>query len=234
MTRLVDDIVILAVTNRDIRSMVFHLHMSPPIWWVRVFLYIVAVLGDTPVGHGSRRRGSIPRVTTNGHCGNVKGGMSEWEGASLLRRGKMATEWASQFYGSTHWKKCRSGFISYKRGLCERCLAKGIVKPGRHVHHKIRLTAANITNPDVTLNWNNLELLCEECHEEEHSLSHTHQGQGGGGRRYSVGADGKIETNKESDRLKGIKKENSYDEDKNKYFHHLYKKNVSENEDDEE
>lgn len=175
--------------------------------------------------------GSCVFVYKQDTSGNVKGGMSEWEGASLLRRGKMATEWASQFYGSTHWKKCRSGFISYKRGLCERCLAKGIVKPGRHVHHKIRLTAANITNPDVTLNWNNLELLCEECHEEEHSASHTHQSHG---RRYSVGADGKIETNKESDRLMGAKKENSFDEQRNKEFQHLFRKNNSDSESDEE
>lgn len=133
-----------------------------------MFLYIVAVLGDTPVSHGSRRRGSIPRVTTNGHCGNVKGGMSEWEGASLLRRGKMATEWAQQFYSSTHWQKCRDGFIAYKRGLCERCLAKGIIKAGRDVHHKIHLTPQNITDPAIALSWDNLELLCKECHEEEH------------------------------------------------------------------
>lgn len=121
------------------------MHMSPPIWWVRVFF---AYKQDT--------------------SGNVKGGMSEWEGASLLRRGKMATEWAQQFYSSTHWQKCRDGFIAYKRGLCERCLAKGIIKAGRDVHHKIHLTPQNITDPAIALSWDNLELLCKECHEEEH------------------------------------------------------------------
>ena len=35
------------------------------------------------------------------------------------------------------------------------------------MHHKIPLTAENITNPKVTLNWENLELLCKTCHDQE-------------------------------------------------------------------
>lgn len=97
-----------------------------------------------------------------------KGRNGEWAGACSLRRGKMATAWAQQFYSSTHWQKCRDGFIAYKRGLCERCLAKGIIKAGRDVHHKIHLTPQNITDPAIALSWDNLELLCKECHEEEH------------------------------------------------------------------
>ena len=90
--------------------------------------------------------------------------------------------WASAFYGSIQWKRCRKDYIAAKRGLCERCLAKGIVKPGREVHHKIRLTQENITDPKVTLNWDNLELLCPECHEEEHHP------QG----RFQINADGSV------------------------------------------
>ena len=36
------------------------------------------------------------------------------------------------------------------------------------MHHKIRLTPENINNPEIALNWENLELLCEACHHEEH------------------------------------------------------------------
>lgn len=94
----------------------------------------------------------------------------------------MSAEWARVLYGSTNWPKCREGFISYKRGLCERCLAKGIIKPGRQVHHKIRLTPENISDPNITLSWDNLELLCDECHEEEHS----------GTKRYKIDQFGRV------------------------------------------
>lgn len=40
--------------------------------------------------------------------------------------------------------------------------------PGVIVHHRIHLTPQNITNPMIVLNWNNLELLCRECHAKEH------------------------------------------------------------------
>ena len=40
--------------------------------------------------------------------------------------------------------------------------------PGTQVHHKIRLTPFNINNPEITLSYKNLELLCDDCHEKEH------------------------------------------------------------------
>ena len=52
--------------------------------------------------------------------------------------------------------------------MCERCLKKGLVVPGEIVHHKIRLSPENINDPSVTLNFDNLELLCRDCHGEEH------------------------------------------------------------------
>lgn len=56
--------------------------------------------------------------------------------------------------------------------LCERCLARGIIQPGSkeqplEVHHKVPLTRDNVHDPEVALNWDNLELLCKRCHEEE-------------------------------------------------------------------
>ena len=84
----------------------------------------------------------------------------------------MSANWAQKFYGSSQWKKCRAGFIGYKRGLCERCLARGLIVAGFHVHHKVYLTPENISDPSVSLNWNNLELLCDKCHEEEHTSRH--------------------------------------------------------------
>lgn len=97
----------------------------------------------------------------------------------------MSATWATAFYKSAQWKKCRRGFISYKRGLCERCLSRGILTPGNRVHHKVYLTAENINKPEVSLNWNNLELLCEKCHEDIHSAPGTKN-------RMSISRDGTV------------------------------------------
>lgn len=54
-------------------------------------------------------------------------------------------------------------------GLCERCLKKGLIVPGEIVHHKVYISPDNINDPAITLNPNNLELLCRDCHAEEHT-----------------------------------------------------------------
>jgi len=76
------------------------------------------------------------------------------------------------FYVSWQWRKCRESFIKAKGGLCERCLKKGIIEAGSkkqplEVHHKEPLTDENINNPEITTNWENMELLCKKCHDEE-------------------------------------------------------------------
>ena len=78
-------------------------------------------------------------------------------------------DFAKEFYKSNTWKECRSSFVSYKRGLCEKCLEKGIYSAGVIVHHKVHITPNNINDPNVTLNFDNLELLCRNCHAEAHS-----------------------------------------------------------------
>lgn len=72
------------------------------------------------------------------------------------------------FYKTAAWLKCRDGYIKHVGGLCERCLARGLIVPGYIVHHKCYLNAENITDPSITLNWDNLEYLCHECHNQEH------------------------------------------------------------------
>jgi len=76
----------------------------------------------------------------------------------------MAREFAKKFYNSKPWKKCREAYKQSKFGLCERC-----GQPGDEVHHKIYLSPENINDPHVTLNWDNLELLCAACHSKEHN-----------------------------------------------------------------
>lgn len=76
------------------------------------------------------------------------------------------TDW---FYKTTAWQECRDAYASSVGGLCERCYAKGRIVPGEIVHHKIYLDPKKIHDPEVALNWDNLELLCRSCHGAEHS-----------------------------------------------------------------
>ena len=92
------------------------------------------------------------------------------------------------FYTSWTWRKCRKAFAESKRNLCERCLRRGIVEPGSkdrplEVHHKIPITDEKLNNPAVTLNWENLELLCKTCHDEERERK---------AKRWKIASDGRV------------------------------------------
>ena len=81
----------------------------------------------------------------------------------------MAREFARRFYNSRAWKNTRKAYAEYVGGCCERCERNGLYGvPGEIVHHKIRLTPENITDPTIALDFSNLELLCRDCHAEVH------------------------------------------------------------------
>lgn len=80
----------------------------------------------------------------------------------------MAREFARQFYSSAAWQSCRNEYMKQAHHLCEDCLKRGIYKPAKEVHHIEELTPQNITNPEITLGFNNLVALCKECHAERH------------------------------------------------------------------
>jgi 5-methylcytosine-specific restriction enzyme A len=84
----------------------------------------------------------------------------------------MARDFSKRLYNSAKWRKCREGYIASKHGLCERCLSKGTHTPANTVHHIEYLTPDNINDVTITLNWDNLELLCATCHQHEHYLRH--------------------------------------------------------------
>ena len=81
----------------------------------------------------------------------------------------MAREFSKKFYNSKQWIKCRELYKQSVNGLCERCLKRGKYVLGDEVHHKIHLSPKNINNPDITLNFDNLELLCASCHSLHHN-----------------------------------------------------------------
>jgi 5-methylcytosine-specific restriction endonuclease McrA len=77
-------------------------------------------------------------------------------------------KWAEKFYKSRTWMKTRKAYMQSVGCLCERCRDKGIIKPGEMVHHIQFVTANNINDPSITLNWDNLQCLCRDCHAEMH------------------------------------------------------------------
>ena len=103
----------------------------------------------------------------------------------------MAKEFAQGFYKSKAWQRCRAAYVASVGGLCERCLRDGIVTAGEIVHHKIRVTPDTINDPQVLLDWGNLELLCRECHHKVHD-GEIHKPADRTKRRFSVGEDGEI------------------------------------------
>lgn len=64
-----------------------------------------------------------------------------------------------RFYHSAAWARAKQAKKLQARGICERC-----GKAGYEVHHKIPLTDENVDDPSISLNLDNLELLCTACH----------------------------------------------------------------------
>lgn len=77
-------------------------------------------------------------------------------------------KYAESFYKSKAWQNTREAYAKSVGGLCEDCLERGLVTAGEIVHHVQPITKATIYNPDITLSWGNLRLLCRSCHERVH------------------------------------------------------------------
>lgn len=92
-------------------------------------------------------------------------------------------EFAERLYKSKQWQRTREAYLKQAGGLCEVCLKKGLIRPGEIVHHIVHLTPENIENPEVTLAFANLQLLCRDCHGKEHERVH---------KRYAVDELGRV------------------------------------------
>lgn len=72
-----------------------------------------------------------------------------------------------EFYRTAAWKRARDAYIKMRiavdGGICEVCHQE----LGFIVHHKIWLTDANCSDPDVSLNLRNLRYECQTCHNKE-------------------------------------------------------------------
>ena len=80
----------------------------------------------------------------------------------------MAREFARRFYKSKQWESTRNAYFELRHGLCERCMREGRITPGEIVHHKVHLDPTNINDPSISLSFDNLELVCRDCHAKEH------------------------------------------------------------------
>jgi len=66
-------------------------------------------------------------------------------------------------YDSRKWRKIRKLYLESQNYICERCGQVATI-----VHHKKYLTADNVTDNDIAYNFDNLEALCQDCHNLEH------------------------------------------------------------------
>lgn len=84
------------------------------------------------------------------------------------------------FYNSKVWKDVRKTIWLKQNCLCARChlpvyvdgISEWISKENRRtgiVHHKIHLDNINVYDDEISLNEDNLEGLCIECHNQEHN-----------------------------------------------------------------
>lgn len=90
----------------------------------------------------------------------------------------MALEYAKRFYDSRQWKKCRYSFISKRiaidGGMCEHCKSK----LGYIVDHIKEITPINIGDTNITLNHENLQYLCLDCHNTKTFSKYSAVGEG--------------------------------------------------------
>lgn len=111
----------------------------------------------------------------------------------------MAKDYAKSFYNSKAWRECSGAYMASKNYICERCGAVAVI-----CHHKKYINERNINNPYITLNFDNLEALCMDCHNLEHQRQ---------GCNVSFDDSGNIESVKESKEVADFKKQQALIDD---------------------
>ena len=80
----------------------------------------------------------------------------------------MAASFAQTLYVSKAWVDLRFRLIMERGPVCQQC-GKIMADSSQLVgHHRKPLTPANINDVMVTLNPNNILIICRDCHEREH------------------------------------------------------------------
>lgn len=79
----------------------------------------------------------------------------------------------SFFYNSKEWKRMRDYMLRKANYCCELC---GEGTRTLNVHHKIHLDESNINDYNISLNEDNLIVLCDKCHRKIHTSSAIREG----------------------------------------------------------
>ena len=69
-----------------------------------------------------------------------------------------------EFYTSSLWRRKQVDILKRDHHEGSRCRAKGLVVTANTVHHKKYLRR----HPELALDDDNLESICERCHYDEH------------------------------------------------------------------
>ena len=69
----------------------------------------------------------------------------------------------TRFYHTAQWKKISRAYMQMQNYVCERCGGVGTI-----CHHRRYLTPQTVKDFSLSLNFDNLECLCMNCHNKEH------------------------------------------------------------------
>ncbi len=73
-----------------------------------------------------------------------------------------------QFYKSEQWKKFRELMLLQRGMKCEVCGKVIVNSKSIHLHHIKELTPSNIQDAMITLNPENVQVVCHNCHNKIH------------------------------------------------------------------
>ena len=75
-------------------------------------------------------------------------------------------------YADPRWRPLREQVMARDGGLCQECLAKGILTPATQVHHRISPFQGGLSQQDFDFyawDLSNLEAICRDCHAAIHA-----------------------------------------------------------------
>ncbi|MTP79706.1 HNH endonuclease [Turicibacter sanguinis] len=72
------------------------------------------------------------------------------------------------FYRSDKWIKFRLAYIGEHNPICGDCQKFIIESKELHLHHIEELTLENVNDANVSLNPDNIVILCHDCHNKRH------------------------------------------------------------------
>lgn len=74
-----------------------------------------------------------------------------------------------RFYGTKAWQDLRAVKIIETKAHCERCGKDFSDDTSQLIaHHKIELTPTTLSDPNIALNPENVEIVCHKCHSHYH------------------------------------------------------------------